>query len=356
METYTGNVEITKKNEKEWQEKLRGVKKITGNVAIYGNAEAEFPLLAEVGGYVAIYSSVEFPLLAEVGGYVAVYSSVEAEFPLLAEIGGYVDVYGSAEFPLLAEVGGDVLVSGNAEAEFPLLAEIGGNVAVYSSVEFPLLAEIGGYVDVYGSAEFPLLAEVGGNVLVSGNAKAEFPLLAKVGGNVAIYGSAKVRFLRDYKSNVGNNLRIRIMTKLTASFKNKGYLFADNILSKIISKRKAGNIMFWKTRAIGSMKIIYVAQKGNIFSHGETPAKASHDLRYKLTDRDTTKYEGWTLSSSHAQEAIIGAYRAITGACETGVKMFCEGKKLPAKMSIEAAITATKGQYRADQFAAFFKK
>jgi len=43
METYTGDVEITKKNEKEWQEKLRGVKKIMGYIAIFGNAKAEFP-------------------------------------------------------------------------------------------------------------------------------------------------------------------------------------------------------------------------------------------------------------------------------------------------------------------------
>ena len=42
-------------------------------------------------------------------------------------------------------------------------------------------------------------------------------------------------------------------------FEKKGYLLADNILSKIISKKKSGKIVFWKTRKIGSQKILYVA-------------------------------------------------------------------------------------------------
>jgi hypothetical protein len=72
-------------------------------------------------------------------------------------------------------------------------------------------------------------------------------------------------------------------------------------------------------------------------------------------DRDTTKYKDWTLASEHTQEDIIGAYRAITGACETGTKMFCQGKELPAKLSIKKAIEITAGAYRSKEFAAFFK-
>ena len=81
METYTGNIEITKKNEKEWQEKLRGVKKITGYVAMYDDAKAEFPLLAGVGGHVDVYAGAKFPLLAKVGGDVYVSGNAKAEFP-----------------------------------------------------------------------------------------------------------------------------------------------------------------------------------------------------------------------------------------------------------------------------------
>ena len=93
-----------------------------------------------------------------------------------------------------------------------------------------------------------------------------------------------------------------------------------------------------------------------MFSHGDTIKKASHDLRYKLADRDTTKYAKWTLESVHPIAAVIGAYRAITGACESGTKGFCEGKTLPAKLSIKLAIRLTKGAYGSDKFAEFFNK
>ena len=101
--------------------------------------------------------------------------------------------------------------------------------------------------------------------------------------------------------------------------------------------------------------MLYVVQRGEIFSHGDTIKKASHDLRYKLTDRNTEKYKKWTLDSVHPIADMIGAYRAITGACEDGTKQWCEGKKFPARLSVKVAIRATRGAYGADKFASFFK-
>ena len=281
MKTYNGNVEITKENQKEWAEKLKGVAKISGNVAVSGSAT--FPLLAEVGGYVrADNGSITAPLLAEVGGYVR------------ADNGSKLD------FPLLAEVGGDVL-------------------AYNGSITAPLLAEVGGYV------------------------RAD--------------NGSKIKLSENYKQNTKSNVRAKIIANLGKRFRKKGYLFADNILSRIISKRKAGEIVVYKTAKIGNRdKVIYVAQRGEVFSHGETVKQAIHDLRYKLSDRDTTKYQKWTLASVHPIADVIGAYRAITGACETGTRGFCEGKELPTKLSIKAAIKATEGQFGAREFAKFFSK
>ena len=86
------------------------------------------------------------------------------------------------------------------------------------------------------------------------------------------------------------------------------------------------------------------------------PKAAIHDLRYKISDRDTTPYKSWTLDSVHPIADMIGAYRAITGACYEGTKQFCEGMKLPAKLSVKEAISKTKGAYGARQFEDFFKK
>ena len=242
MKTYTGNVEITKDNAKEWEAKLNGVKYFKGKLYVSGGATLTAPLLKEC-----------------------------------AEL----SVSGALTAPLLKECA---------------------------------------KLSVYGTLTAPLLKKERGGVSVE-------------------------------------MLRARIVVKLQRKYESKGFLFCDNILSKIVSKRRAGKIVMWKTRAIGnSSKIIYVAQKGEVYSHGETPKQASHDLRYKITDRDTSKYKGWTLDSVHLIEDVIGAYRCITGACETGTKMFCEGKDIPAKMSVNAAIAATKGAWGADKFADFFTK
>ena len=124
-----------------------------------------------------------------------------------------------------------------------------------------------------------------------------------------------------------------------------------------MSKKKSGKIVIYRTRKIGSRdKIIFVAQKGELFSLGETVKQAVHDLRYKLDgNRDTTKYKGWTVDSQHSVADLIGAYRVITGACEMGVRDFCQGKDIPERMAVSKAIELTKGAYRAVEFAAFFK-
>ena len=130
---------------------------------------------------------------------------------------------------------------------------------------------------------------------------------------------------------------------------------ADNILSRIVSKRKAGEVIIWKTNPIGRrVKVVYVAQRGELYAHGETPREAAHDLRFKISDRDTTFCAKWKPESVHTSEELIHAYRAITGACAEGTRGWCEGKKLPALMSVKVAIRLTRGAYQAGKFAEFF--
>lgn len=56
------------------------------------------------------------------------------------------------------------------------------------------------------------------------------------------------------------------------------------------------------------------------------------------------------------QSKMIQAYRAITGACEFGVRNFCEGKSLPKKITVSDAIQLTKGQYGSESFGSFFRE
>jgi hypothetical protein len=222
-------------------------------------------------------------------------------------------------------------------------------LSIYSQASLPALETVGGYLYIYSQASLPALETVGGYLYI--NSQASLPALETVGGHLYINSQASLKADALIKGK-----KVDIKSKVMTAFTSRGYLLSDKILSKIISKKKAGKIVLWKTLKIGTQKILYVAQKGEMFSHGETVKKAVHDLRYKLTDRDTAKYNGWTLSSVHDIASIIGCYRAVTGACEAGTKGFCKGKDLPAKMSVKEAIEKTKGEYGNNEFAKFFKK
>ena len=199
--------------------------------------------------------------------------------------------------------------------------------------------KITGNVHVYGTLNAPLLAECA-EVSVFGGATLNAPLLKKEKCGISY-----------------DVLNARIRKSLQKKYISKGYLLADDILSRIISKRKSGKIIIWKTNPIGRRnKIQYVVQRGEIYSHGETVKQATRDMRYKLDpNRDVSEYKKWTLATVKPIADMIGAYRCISGSCETGTRQWCEGKKLPARLSVRLAIRATRGAYHAGNFANFFK-
>jgi len=72
---YEGNVEITEVNYQEWQKKLKGIKKITGDLSI--NSNAKLDALKTVGGYLSIYSNAKLDALKTVGGGLYINSKIE---------------------------------------------------------------------------------------------------------------------------------------------------------------------------------------------------------------------------------------------------------------------------------------
>ena len=231
--------------------------------------------------------------------------------------------------------------------------EITGYLTIYASgTELPKLENVGGDLSIYASGtELPKLENVGGylSIYASGTLKAD--KLENVGGYPSIYGEAEI----PDRKKIGN--KPKTVTPIREAFAKKGYIFADNILSKIISKKKNGKITTYKANRIGNKsKIVYIIQSGEVFSHGDTLKQAIHDFRYKISDRDTSKYDKWSLESEHSIADMIRAYRVITGACETGTKGWCENKKLPAKISVKLAIRLTKGAWAGNKFEKFFNK
>lgn len=135
---------------------------------------------------------------------------------------------------------------------------------------------------------------------------------------------------------------------------DRGYVVADGISKKLISKKKLKNIEIYTVEGFLTKKESFVARKGEQFSHGETVDKAIESLRYKLLDRDTSRFKRWKKTTEVTAEDAIQSYRAITGACEYGVRQFCESIKVPKKLKVSKVIELTKGNFGHAVYAGFF--
>ena len=133
----------------------------------------------------------------------------------------------------------------------------------------------------------------------------------------------------------------------------RGLLWADGILLRILSKKRTGNTTIYRCRKIGSKVIAYVAQRGDTFSHGTTAREAVSDLIFKTEKRDVEEYKKWSRNKVVSKAKAIEAYRSITGACSFGVKDFCAGRKIPARLSVSKVIEITEGKYGNDTFRNF---
>jgi hypothetical protein len=166
-----------------------------------------------------------------------------------------------------------------------------------------------------------------------------------------VRGSAKLP--ENIKSNVAS-APAKCKKILDLSFKKHKQILADGILSFIVSKKKIGAIITFKVRIVGKLEVSFIVQKGNIFSHGKTIKEAKDSFKYKIGTRDASEFKKWKLNTVVTQAKMIEAFRVITGACEYGVRNFCEGKKIPAKLSVKQAIKLVGDSYGSQQFKEFF--
>ena len=155
----------------------------------------------------------------------------------------------------------------------------------------------------------------------------------------------------------------------TAPYRVKGYIkddyyyqggkkqykaiIADGILSEIVEHK--GNV--YKVKNYGSDNISYLVKDGDVYSHGKTLKEAKESLIYKLSNRDTSAYKDYKLDTKVSKKEAIQMYRAITGACEQGTRMFVERlEKVPKNLTIKKIIELTEMQYGNNSFRQFFEE
>ena len=180
-----------------------------------------------------------------------------------------------------------------------------------------------------------------------------------VGGS--LYLSSLTSIPNGFNPTVGGRLDLSSLTSkrpttktppFMLSWQNGRFILVDSILSEVISRHG----LVYKTHCVGNKDIEYIVTDGSgKFSHGDTIKKAKESLVYKLSDRDTSKYQGMEKTSILTFAEAIQCYRSITGACEAGTRGFVERKGKKDKYTIGEMIKITDGEYGSETFKFFFE-
>ena len=217
--------------------------------------------------------------------------------------------------------------------------KIEGNVKFDPAVDYSKVTSIGGYLECIGA-----------------DTKAAFPALTSIGGSLYCSGAdTKAAFIVNPKINDKNcPAKSFCAAALMSAFASVGILFADGISAKKLSCRIYGEISIHSVIIVGKTKKSYVIERNGVYSHGDTIADARASLIYKLSDRDTSRFNDWMLDTVISLEDAILSYRAITGACELGTRAFCEKQKLKKRYKINEIIELTSGAYGSEVYRKFF--
>jgi hypothetical protein len=187
----------------------------------------------------------------------------------------------------------------------------------------PGIESIGNYnfrfCNALTSVEFPVATSLGNDNFRVCNAltSVEFPVATSL-GNDNFYECNALTSAKFGK----NNFNVKVV---------------DNYLFVIESKKTSKGIHIYSGYNLYSMKdevirreVCFVAEKENLFAHGETVKKAITDVQFKIMSETVKKspiYMNTTVS--------VQMYRIITGDCELGCKQWMEQNNIKSnKMKV----------------------
>ena len=173
------------------------------------------------------------------------------------------------------------------------------------------------------------------------------------------------------------NVYLENLTTLpeNVKFENQGYVYLGSLNGKTItyrgkklkirhidgetmiiqsSKEKDGFIiskaLYLKGGELKNMPSCYIAEKENLYAHGESMKKAIEDVNFKYMQINLDKNK--LVSQIKARGTITkNDYRLLTGACQMGVNNFCsELNIIEDEISVQKALEITKGRYGYETF------
>ena len=257
---------------------------------------------------------------------------------------GFLDLRGTSitSLPDGLTVGGSLDLRGTGITSLPDGLTVGGSLDLEGCTSITSLPDgltVGGFLDLRGTGItcLPDGLTVGGYLALRGTGITDTSMVRTQ------LSAEAVRKIEEKRNQV-----------LQWEWNGRKYIKADGIFSIVISRR--GNV--FRVQQIGKEKTYYLVTDGeNRWAHGKTIQEARADLIYKISSRDTSKYQDLTLDSELSFEECIACYRVITGACAAGTRDYVENR-LPKphkeKYSIREMIELTKGEYQAECFKKFF--
>jgi len=151
----------------------------------------------------------------------------------------------------------------------------------------------------------------------------------KVGGD--LYLSRLNSIPHGFNPTVGGDLYLNNSFQTSTTKPNKllswqdgKYISVDSIFTEVLHKK--GNI--YLVKQIGEQKEFYLVsdEKREFYAHGDTLKQATQDLQFKIA-QDKIAKTPITMNT----KISISHYRAITGACELGVKNWMKDNKITKK-------------------------
>ena len=224
---------------------------------------------------------------------------------------------------------------------------VGGSLNLSSLTSIPegFNPTVGGSLDLSSLTSIP----EGFNPIVGGSLNLSSLTSIPEGFNPIVGGSL---YLMSEQRYIGSD--VPSLEAMHWQWRDRHYIKADGIFQEVVSHK--GNV--YRVKSIGSDKVTYLVTDGDgRWAHGETLQEAKDDLIFKISDRDTSKYETLTLDSVLTFEEAIQCYRTITGACAAGTKGFVSSlPKVKEHYSIKEIIDLTYDSYGGRKFAEFFNR
>ena len=156
-------------------------------------------------------------------------------------------------------------------------------------------------------------------------------------------------FLSRLAANKTDITQSEIEKRLT--WKDGKFRVFDGIFCEVISEHSR----VFKVKVKGKIK--YVVFDGENCAHGSSIKDARESLIYKISNRDTSAYNEYTLETVVDWAEAVKMYRTITGACSEGARMFANGlEKIPVSLTIDELIKLTDEQYGNEKLKEFFTR